>query len=189
MVSRLDSSHNWHHPQNDLLWRQQRGISPESCNFRKPLRRRQSSMNISRICRRTVKPSKEPTFLLLNSLLKLLLNPLVPFDKFCTEATCLQIGYRNLRITIMISFDNVEAQSCLEGPIPIAQPPTRAYPARSHSPVSSTKHKGNAMALASAPLCRNLLWRMHSFHMSDARNEQIGGGGLNSSSPICTYET
>ena len=55
-------------------WKRLKGKHPEGKNFRKLLRRKQSSAKISKISRNTLKPSKSDIFYLLRNLLKYLLR-------------------------------------------------------------------------------------------------------------------
>ena len=62
-----------HKPFN-LSWKRLKGRNPEGKNFRKLLRRKQSSAKISKISRNTIKSSKSDIFYLLRNLLKYLLR-------------------------------------------------------------------------------------------------------------------
>ena len=57
-----------------FIWKRLKGKNPEGKNFRKLLRRKQSSAKISKISRYAIKSSKSDIFYLLRNLLKYLLR-------------------------------------------------------------------------------------------------------------------
>ena len=63
-------------------WKRLKGKNPEGKNFRKLLRRKQSSAKISKISRNTVKSSQSDIFYLLRNLLKYLLRTFFSSAKF-----------------------------------------------------------------------------------------------------------
>ena len=63
-------------------WKRLKGKNPEGKNFRKLLRRKQSSAKISKISRNTIKSSKNDIFDLLRNLLKYLLRTFFSSAKF-----------------------------------------------------------------------------------------------------------
>ena len=63
-------------------WKRLKGKNPEGKNFRKLLRRKQSSVKISKISRNTIKSSKSDIFYLLRNLLKHLLRTFFSSAKF-----------------------------------------------------------------------------------------------------------
>ena len=64
------------------FWKRLKGKNPEGKNFRKLLRRKQSSAKISKISRNTLKSSKIDIFYLLRNLLKYLLRTIFSSAKF-----------------------------------------------------------------------------------------------------------
>ena len=71
-------------------WKRLKGKDPEGKNFRKPLRRKQSSAKISKISRNALKSSKSDIFYLLKNLLKYLLRTFFlprSFQKFLPFAS------------------------------------------------------------------------------------------------------
>ena len=65
-----------------LCWKRLKGKNPEGKNFRKLLRRKQSSAKISKISRNTIKSSKSDIFYLLRNLLKYLPRTFFSSTKF-----------------------------------------------------------------------------------------------------------
>ena len=65
-----------------VCWKGLQGKNPEGKNFRKLLRRKQSSAKISKISRNTLKSSKSDIFYLLRNLLKYLLRTFFSSAKF-----------------------------------------------------------------------------------------------------------
>ena len=81
----------WSTPILDLFvekcWKRLKGKNPEGKNFRKLLRRKQSSAKISKISRNTLKSSKGDFFYLLRNLLKYLLRTFFSSAKFSEDFT------------------------------------------------------------------------------------------------------
>ena len=69
-------------PRTPPVWKRLKGKNPEGKNFRKLLRRKQSSAKISKISRNTIKSSKSDIFYLLRNLLKYLLRTFFSSTKF-----------------------------------------------------------------------------------------------------------
>ena len=66
----------------EFHWKRLKGKNPEGKNFRKLLRRKQSSAKISKISRNTINSSKSEIFYLLRNLLKYLLRTFFSSAKF-----------------------------------------------------------------------------------------------------------
>ena len=65
-----------------MNWKRLKGKNPGGKNFRKLLRRKQSSAKISKVSRNTLKSSKSDIFYLLRNLLKYLLRTFFSSAKF-----------------------------------------------------------------------------------------------------------